>query len=93
MQKIMHKPPPLSTLRTDIPMDVERVIMKALEIEAQIDRSRLLNGSRNSKKRQKTLTNRNGLAYPGWSFLAPVGPRSMSMTSEREVSDDRDEWY
>src|SRR5436190_804377 len=34
MQKIMHKPPPLSTLRTDIPMDVERVIMKALEIEA-----------------------------------------------------------
>jgi len=34
MQKIMHKPPPLSTLRTDIPIDVERVIMKALEIEA-----------------------------------------------------------
>jgi serine/threonine protein kinase len=34
MQKIMHKPPPLSTLRTDIPSDVERVIMKSLEIEA-----------------------------------------------------------
>jgi serine/threonine-protein kinase len=33
MQKIMHKPPPLSTLRTDIPSDVERVIMKSLEIE------------------------------------------------------------
>ena len=33
MQKIMHKPAPLSGLRTDIPADVERVIMKALEIE------------------------------------------------------------
>ncbi|HQU83357.1 MAG TPA: protein kinase [Pyrinomonadaceae bacterium] len=34
MQKIMHKPAPLSTLRTDIPKDVERVIMKSLEIDA-----------------------------------------------------------
>jgi len=33
MQKIMHKPAPLSTLRSDIPSDVERVIMRALEIE------------------------------------------------------------
>ncbi len=33
MQKIMHTPPPLSTLRSDIPKDVERVIMRALEIE------------------------------------------------------------
>jgi serine/threonine protein kinase len=32
MQKIMHKPPPLSSLRTDIPTDVEKVIMQALEI-------------------------------------------------------------
>ncbi len=33
MQKIMHKPPPLSSIRSDIPADVERVIMQALEIE------------------------------------------------------------
>jgi serine/threonine-protein kinase len=33
MQKIMHKPPPLSTLRTDIPADVERAIMRSLEID------------------------------------------------------------
>jgi hypothetical protein len=33
MQKIMHTPPPLSSLRSDIPRDVERVIMHALEIE------------------------------------------------------------
>lgn len=32
MQKIMHKPAPLSTLRTDLPPDVERVIMQSLEI-------------------------------------------------------------
>ncbi|MGB7070330.1 MAG: protein kinase [Pyrinomonadaceae bacterium] len=35
MQKIMHKPAALSTLRTDLPADVERVIMRALEIEAK----------------------------------------------------------
>ncbi len=34
MQKIMHTPPPLSDLRSDIPKDVEAVIMNALEIEA-----------------------------------------------------------
>jgi serine/threonine-protein kinase len=33
MQKIMQKPPPLSTLRTDIPVDVERAVMRALETD------------------------------------------------------------
>lgn len=35
MQKIMHKPAPLSSIRSDIPADVERVIMQSLEIEAK----------------------------------------------------------
>lgn len=34
MQKIMHKPAPLSSIRSDIPADVESVIMRSLEIEA-----------------------------------------------------------
>jgi serine/threonine protein kinase len=33
MQKVMQKAPPLSTIRSDIPAEVDRVIMKALEIE------------------------------------------------------------
>ncbi len=33
MQKIMHAAPPLSSIRSDIPSDVERVIMRSLEIE------------------------------------------------------------
>ncbi len=33
MQKIMHTPPLLSTLRTDIPNDVEKAVMSALEID------------------------------------------------------------
>ena len=33
MQKIMHTPPPLSALRSDIPKDVEAVIMSALETD------------------------------------------------------------
>ena len=33
MQKIMHKPAPLSSLRSDIPAHVERVVMRSLEID------------------------------------------------------------
>ncbi|MEJ7624942.1 MAG: protein kinase [Pyrinomonadaceae bacterium] len=33
MQKVMHTPPPLSTLRSDLPSDVERVVMSALETD------------------------------------------------------------
>jgi len=33
MQKIMHKPAPLSSIRSDIPPEVDRVIMQALEID------------------------------------------------------------
>lgn len=33
MQKIMHKPSPLSTLRSDIPFEIERAVMRALEID------------------------------------------------------------
>lgn len=35
MQKIMHQPAPLSTLRTDVPSEVERAVMRALEIEPE----------------------------------------------------------
>lgn len=34
MQKVMHAPPPLSELRSDIPPEVEQVIMSALETDA-----------------------------------------------------------
>lgn len=33
MQKIMHQAPPLSTIRSDIPADVEKVIMRSLAID------------------------------------------------------------
>ena len=33
MQKVMHTPRPLSSIRTDIPADVDRVIMSALQID------------------------------------------------------------
>jgi tRNA A-37 threonylcarbamoyl transferase component Bud32 len=35
MQKIMNQPPPLSSLRSDIPPEVERAVMHALEKEAE----------------------------------------------------------
>ncbi|MBK7934339.1 MAG: protein kinase [Acidobacteria bacterium] len=33
MQKIMHKPAPLSSLRSDVPADVDRIVMRSLEID------------------------------------------------------------
>ena len=33
MQKIMHEPPPLSSIRSDIPKEVESVIMRSLQID------------------------------------------------------------
>ncbi len=36
MQKIMHKAPPLSSIRSDIPLDVEHVIMRSLEIDPSL---------------------------------------------------------
>ncbi len=35
MQKIMHKPAPLSSLRSDVPADVDRIIMRSLEIDPE----------------------------------------------------------
>lgn len=36
MQKVSNSPPPLSTLRADIPKDVEKVIMNSLEINREL---------------------------------------------------------
>jgi eukaryotic-like serine/threonine-protein kinase len=33
MQKVMHRPAPLSTLRSDLPAEVDRVVMHALEVD------------------------------------------------------------
>jgi hypothetical protein len=33
MQKVMHTPPPLASLRSDVPADVDRVVMSALAID------------------------------------------------------------
>jgi serine/threonine protein kinase len=35
MQKIMHAPPPITNVRSDIPKEVEKVIMSALEIDSK----------------------------------------------------------
>ncbi len=35
MQKVMNPPPPISTLRSDIPKDIEKVIMSALETKPE----------------------------------------------------------
>jgi serine/threonine protein kinase len=82
MQKIMQKPPPLASLRSDIPADVDRVVMQALEIDP-VNRpstvgdwiSQLEDASEDVEERKRS----------GSSRLVVMGPSN----SEVYVNDER----
>lgn len=82
MQKIMHKPPPLSTIRTDIPSDVERVIMSSLEIEAK-DRPQSIGDF--ISKLEEAASDVNETSKLGRSRLVILGPAG----AEVYVNDER----
>ena len=82
MQKIMHKPPPLSTIRTDIPSDVERVIMSSLEIEAK-DRPQSISDF--ISQLEEAASDVNETSKLGRSRLVVLGPAG----AEVYVNDER----
>jgi serine/threonine protein kinase len=82
MQKIMHKPPPLSSIRTDIPSDVERVIMRSLEIEAK-DRPQSVNEF--ISQLEEAASDVNETSKLGRSRLVILGPAG----AEVYVNDER----
>ena len=81
MQKIMHAPPLLSTLRTDIPSDVERVIMRSLETDANRRPSTVLEWITDLEKAAEDVADRKSGAAR-LVILAPVG-------AEVYVNDER----
>jgi serine/threonine-protein kinase len=82
MQKIMHPPPPLSTLRTDIPADVERVIMRSLETDPNKRPGTVMEWITDLEKAAADVSEKNKSGGARLVILAPVG-------AEVYVNDER----
>jgi RNA polymerase subunit RPABC4/transcription elongation factor Spt4 len=81
MQKIMHKATPLSSLRTDIPADVERVVMSALEISPADRPASVLDWIEQLEEAAEDVSDKK----TGRSRVVIMGP----MGSEVYVNDER----
>ncbi|CAN5445118.1 hypothetical protein BH10ACI2_BH10ACI2_05220 [soil metagenome] len=82
MQKVMHKAPPLSTIRTDIPADVDRVIMSALEINPANRPNSVAEWIANLETAAEDIDERKRAGVSRLVVLAPVN-------SEVYVNDER----
>ncbi|HEX8733860.1 MAG TPA: protein kinase [Pyrinomonadaceae bacterium] len=82
MQKIMHTPPPLSSLRSDIPADVERAIMLALDREPAKRPANVADWISELEKAAEDISERKTTGKSRVVILAPVG-------SEVYVDDER----
>jgi serine/threonine protein kinase len=82
MQKIMHKPAPLSTIRSDIPTEVESVIMRSLEIEAVNRHSTVAEWIEDLEEAAEKIDDPKGSGRSRLVVLAPAG-------AEVYVNDER----
>ncbi len=82
MQKVMHTPPPLSTLRSDIPSDVDRVIMRTLAIDPADRPSSVADWITELENAADDVRENRGPGKPRLVILAPVN-------AEVYVNDER----
>lgn len=82
MQKIMQTPPPLSSIRSDIPGDVDRVVMRALEIDPNRRPATVCDWIDELEAATEDIEEKN---RPGRSRLVVMGPAN----SEVYVNDER----
>lgn len=82
MQKIMQSPPPLSTLRSDIPPQVEKIIMLALEREAEKRPATVVDWIIELEKAAENISENETHSKSRLVILAPVG-------AEVYVNDER----
>jgi len=73
MQKIMHSPPLLSTLRTDIPSDVERAIMRSLETDPNRRPATVTEWISELEAAAEDVDDKNKSGAARLVILAPVG--------------------
>ncbi|MGC2237383.1 MAG: protein kinase [Pyrinomonadaceae bacterium] len=85
MQKIMHQPPPLSTLRTDIPPKVEKVIMNALEIKAAMRPASVSDWITELENAAKDIDDDKKVGKSRLVIMAPVGAE-VYLNDERKGS-------
>ena len=82
MQKVMQTPPPLSSIRTDIPANVDRVIMSALEVDPANRPSSVAEWIAELEKAAEDIDEKKG---PGRSRLVVMAP----LGAEVYVNDER----
>ncbi|MEP6901206.1 MAG: protein kinase, partial [Actinomycetota bacterium] len=82
MQKIMQAPPLLSTLRTDIPSDVEKAIMRSLETDPNRRPATVAEWISELEKAAEDVDEKNKSGAARLVILAPVG-------AEVYVNDER----
>ena len=82
MQKIMHTPPPLSTLRSDIPPNFERAVMLALERDPAQRPPTVGDWIAELEKAAEDVSEKKSAGRSRLVILAPVG-------SEVYVNDER----
>ncbi|MBS1793922.1 MAG: protein kinase [Acidobacteria bacterium] len=73
MQKIMHAPPPLSTLRSDIPSDVEKIIMLSLETDPNRRPGSVREWITELEKAAEDVSEKNKSGAARLVILAPIG--------------------
>ena len=82
MQKIMQAPPLLSTLRSDIPVDVERAVMRALETEPKNRPANVSDWIDELEKAAEDIDDKNKSGSSRLVIMAPIG-------AEVYVNDER----
>lgn len=82
MQKIMHAPPPLSTLRSDIPPAIEKVIMWALETDKNRRPSSVSEWIEELEKAAQDIEEKKSAGGARLVIMAPLG-------AEVYVNDER----
>jgi len=72
MQKVMNPPPPLSTLRSDIPKDIEKVIMSALETKPENRPATITNWISELERAAENTKEEKNVGISRLVILAPV---------------------
>ncbi len=73
MQKIMHLPPPLSTIRSDIPKDVEKAVMRALETDPNNRPGSVSEWIEELEKAAENVDDKTNFGSSRLVILAPTG--------------------
>lgn len=85
MQKVMHPPPPLSSLRSDVPISVADVVMRAIETDPAKRPATVAEWMDSLESAAEGITESRGVGKSRLVILAPVGAE-VYIDDERKAS-------